>query len=376
MRPRLTSPTLSPARRSPPVSALAAAIGLALAATPALAQLTEYKLNPDGTWQQTQAPQSGTDEAIMNDARGLVAADRPAEARRMMDAWISAAEGTDNAWMSEALLIRGDALTLEEDEFEALYDYERVIKEFPGSSAYGSAIDRELQTAIRYVNGYYRKWWFGLRWEDASRIGEEILIRVCERLPGSRVAERAMIELADYYYRERELKAAAETYDIFLVNFPVSEYRRHAMQRSVYSNIGRFKGPEYDSSGLSEAKELIDRYAGKFPAEADSAGLNEALLARLDESAAISMLQSAEWYLKRGDPTSAKLVLNRLLRKHPATAAAERGLAIMEKRGWVKPLAAPAPDAGAAPTETAPSATPAPSDAPAAPSPAPREGQR
>lgn len=333
-----------------PIARLAAPLLLAALATPAMAQLTEYKLEQGGTWRQTQAPEAGTDEAIMNDARGLVAADRAAEARRMMDAWIEQAEGTDSPWMAEALLIRGDAKTLEEDEFDALYDYERVIKEFPGSDAYASAVERELQTATRYVNGYNRKWWFGLRWEDASNIGEEMLIRVCERLPGSRLAERAMIELADYYYRERELKLAAEAYDIFLVNFPVSEFRQHAMQRSVHSNIGRFKGPEYDGTGLSEAKELIEQYSGKFPAEAEGAGLNEALLARLDESAAASTLESAEWYLTRGDPVSAKLMLNRLLRKHPATAAAERGLAIMEKRGWIKPAPAlPASDAGGRP---------------------------
>ena len=63
---------------------------------------------------------------------------------------------------------------------------------------------------------------------------------------------------------------AAETYDVFLTLFPKSEHRRKAMQRRVYSNIARFKGPKYDASGLVEAKFQIERFSA-VPAQAEQA---------------------------------------------------------------------------------------------------------
>ncbi|MDX2147556.1 MAG: outer membrane protein assembly factor BamD [Planctomycetota bacterium] len=323
-----------------------ALLALGLLAAPSRAQLTEYRLDPDGQWTPSSAPDPASDEGIMNRARELLAADQPEQAIRLLDAWIDENENKDNPWFAEALLLRGDAKTLAKDEFDALYDYERVIKEFPASDAFTRAVQSEQDTGIRYVNGYRRKWWFGWRIEDAKPIGEELLIRSVERMPGSRLAERSLIELADFYYRERELRLAAEAYDVFLTSFPTSEFRQHAIQRRVFSNIGRFKGPEYDASGLVEARVLIEDFAGKFPAEAEKAGLSDALLARLDESAAAQLLNTAEWYIRRSDAVSARLVVRRLISKHPGTAAAERGRQLARAQSWTfaDPLAPAAPD--------------------------------
>ena len=120
-------------------------------------------------------------------------------------------------------MIRGDATTANGNEYQALYDYEAVIKGFPATEEYRRAVERELEIGIKYVFGLKRKW-FGLRWSDATDIGEELLVRTQERLPGDELAERAGIELADYYYRTRELRLASEAYEIFLANFPRSRY--------------------------------------------------------------------------------------------------------------------------------------------------------
>ena len=58
--------------------------------------------------------------------------------------------------------------------------------------------------------------------------------------------------------------------------------------------------------------------------------MTEALVARLDESAAAAMLTTARWYIKRDDPVSARLTLSRLVRRHPRTGAAQEALAVMQ----------------------------------------------
>lgn len=327
--------TLTPMPR--PLSPLAA-LALAASAAAALGQSTEYRLDGAGNWVQVQAAEPGTDEALIADARKALAEDRPADAQRAVDPWIGTHDRAGHALLPDALLIRADALTAQGDEYNALYDYERVIKEYPATPHFLTAVERELDIGVRYTGGLKRRL-FGVRLLPADDIGEELLIRTHERVPGSRLGERAMIELADWYYRSRELDLAVEAYDLFVQNYPTSQYKPRAMQRRIYATIGRFKGPKYDASALTDARILTRRYASLYPTEAQQAGLDDGLLTRLDESAGQEFLETANYYLRRDDEISARLVLRRLVRQHPRTTAAQKAIELMKARGWE--LAAP-----------------------------------
>jgi len=311
------------------------AITLVLASGPAFAQTTTYTLDEGRGWVETANPEPGSAADVIGRARKALAEGRPSRAKDLLDDWIDANEFSKSELLPEAFLRRGDARVALGREDRALYDYERVIKDYPGTEQFVIALERELEIGLRYLNGLRRRLWGTFRIEDATSIGEELLLRVQERLPGSRLAERAAIELADYYYRERELRLAADAYDIFVMNYPKSEYLQKAMQRRVFANIARFKGPKYDAGGLLEAQILIRDFAMKYPAQAEETGMNDALVARLDESAAAQMIETARWYFVRKDPVSARLVLTRLLRKHPGTIAAGEGATIMQERGWL-----------------------------------------
>jgi outer membrane protein assembly factor BamD (BamD/ComL family) len=156
-------------------------------------------------------------------------------------------------------------------------------------------------------------------------------VRIAERLPGSKLAERALLELADYYARVRELRMAVETYDVFVRLFPRSPMRANAMQRRIYATVAQFKGPRYDVRMLKDAQVQIEDFAAEFPAEAQRTGLNDGLVARLDESAATGMLTQAKWYADRDDPVSARLTLVRLVRRHPKTGAAHEALEFIKQ---------------------------------------------
>ncbi len=308
--------------------------GQAPAPQPAGPTRPTYTLGAEGQWQQSSAPVAGSDEAVIAEARRLIATGQFEQAIVNLDAWLQSNDTSGKAVVPAALLARGDARSSIGDEFEALYDYEQIIKSFPASAEYPIAVQRELEIGVKYLQGTKRLWWFGLRWLDAEDVGEELLIRVQERLPGSRVAERAGIELADYYYRERELTLASTAYEMFLLNYPMSPYRIKAMQRRIYANIARFKGPRYDASSLTDARILINRFMTLYPAQAQEAGLDEALLTRIDENAGLQMLEVAAWYVGRGDEASARYTLQRLLRRHPQSASARRALEMIKEKGW------------------------------------------
>lgn len=312
---------------------------LGCAAPLACAQAGSYTLEGGApgadAWVSQDTPEPGSDRAVMAAARRALAADNGDAAKAILDPWIKANRRTRNPFLAEAYLLRGDALLADNDEYQALFDYETVIRDFSASPSFAEAVEREYDIGRMYMGGLRRKF-LGLRVEPSRTIGEELLIRTQERLPGSRLAERAALDLADHYYDRRDMALAADMYDIFLENFPESPQREYAALRQIYANVARFKGPEYDGAGLIEAQLLIEQFESRFPAEAERTGVADALAARIDESAAQQMLTTAHWYLSTGDEPSARFTMKRLLRRHPESAAAQTALREMIDRGWAE----------------------------------------
>lgn len=333
----------------------AVALGLLLAAAGLARAQQEIRLQDGVGW--TPASQPETDRGVPIDpdiaeARRLLAENRPAEARQKLRVWLDLNSRGESPWIADAYLLLGDSMLAMDEEYNALIEYETLVKEFPGSTAFPIALERQFGVGKRYLAGL-RKRILGMRLEDATPIGEELMLRIAERLPGSQLAELAVLELADYYYRTQDLRGAAETYDVFLQKFPESEHRSLAHRRKILANVAQFKGPEYDASGLREARLGVEDFADRFPSEAARSGLGDALVARLDESAAAQKYNTADWYLRQGDPASARLMFSRLTETHPGTVAAQRALDLMLERGWVKP-AQPPPAPAQPPAENNP----------------------
>ncbi len=296
---------------------------------------TTYRLEPGEGVRPVLDEAASPERTVLAQTRRLIAEEKFREAHDLIDRWIKDNEDTDSPAMPEAYLLRGTALVGRGHEFKALFDFEHVAQNYPHSEAFPVALERELEVGNRYLHGLRRRQ-FGFRIESAVDVAEEIVVRINERLPGSRLAEKALLDLADHYYRERDLMMAATAYECFVLLFPASDQRQKAMERRIYATIAQFKGPSYDASGLIEARYQIEEFQERYPREAAASGLSDALSARLDESAAAQVLTVARWYLKRGDPASARLTLTRLVQRHPATAAAAEGYAMLKERGWIK----------------------------------------
>ncbi len=335
---------------------LALALGLPAVA---LAQGKGYEMTPTGEWKAQPPAPAGSDEALMQELRSLIAAGKNSEAITRSTAWIEGADRKKNPYMPEALLLRGNARLAEMDEYEALRDYEQIVKDYPGCEQFVPALERELDVAVLYLNGLRKKSWI-FRIDSGRPTAEEIILRINERLPGSRLGERALLLLADYYYREHRLRMAAETYDVFLSIFPNSEKRSLAMQRRTYANIAQFKGTHYDPTKLIDSQYQIQRYRREFPAQSEKAGMSDALAARIEESLAAQMLGSARWYLTREDGVSARFTLNRLVKRYPLSGAAREALQILDERGWgPSPAEEKPPSPGADVTPPTPAIAPA-----------------
>jgi outer membrane protein assembly factor BamD (BamD/ComL family) len=277
----------------------------------------EYVLGEDDAWQK-ESPEPGTESAQVLQARRALALGEPERARALASAFID--RFPTSPFRAEMLLVRGDALVEMGDEYEALFDYEAIAREHAGSSVFVTALEREYDIAVAYAHGLRRKLYGTIRVLDASDDAQELLIRIQERLPGSRLAEDAGDQLADFYFRKAEMRLAADAYDLFIQNYPRSDRIEKARSRLIESYLASYRGPKYDDAGLRDARRRLESLRAVQPSTAQRLGA-DALLVRIKESEARKLLVTAEWYLSIDDPISCEQYLRRVVRLYPDTVA-------------------------------------------------------
>jgi outer membrane protein assembly factor BamD (BamD/ComL family) len=282
----------------------------------------QYTLSEDDQWTRTRTLEPGSPEFQLHQARLALAEGRADRAAALATQWIERNAGHD--LMPEAYLVRGDALRADREYYEALFDYEYIARVYPGSEAFITALERELEIALQFASGTRRRLW-GLPILDASDEAEELFIRIQERLPGSRIAEQAGMALGDFYFERRAMDMAATVYDLFIENYPDSDQVGKARRRLIWATFAQFKGPEFDASALLQARAQLRTLREVDPSGAQQVGA-EGLLARVDESLAEKLFTAAQWYERVGDVISAEMSIRRLVLRYPRTVAAAQAV--------------------------------------------------
>ena len=287
------------------------------------AQEQEYRLGPDDVWTRDKEIPVGSERGQLLLARRAIIEGNPRRARDLATAFID--RYPNSPLQANAYLIRGDAYMADGDEYKALFDYEEIARGFPSSPVFVTALEREFEIAKVYARGMRRKLFGAFRIVSTDDEAQELLIRIQERVPGSQLAEEAGMELADFYFRTRDLRMAAEAYDLFVENYPRSADVNKARLRLIYSYLADYRGPKYDASGLEEARLRLEDLRTREAGLAQRIGA-EALLVRIYESDARKLLVTAEWYLSINDPISAELTIQRLVRTYPDSIASLEAL--------------------------------------------------
>lgn len=297
---------------------------MALWVAPAWGQ-QRYNLD-DGQWTAEATPDPTTPEGQLQRIRQMLAQRDVKEAQKWAEEWIKVYP--NHPGQAEAHLLLGDAKVAQGNYYKSLFDYEIVVRQHAGTPEFLTALQREYDIAVLFTRRPKRVWrkFLGMRIVPAQEEGVELFIRIQERVPGSRLGEQASITLADYYYQDGEMYMASEAYDVFLLNYPNSARREWAMLRLIQANLARFKGPEFDPTGLLEASERLRLYQHEFPASAERIDA-DGLFTRIEESLAAKEYADARWYERRREAVSADYLYRRLINEYPATAAAERAIA-------------------------------------------------
>ncbi len=301
---------------------------LAVAWLASLASAQEtFTLGEEDLWNPVSEPVEGSPEAQLAEARRALVDGQAERAEMLARTWIDRYE--IHPLVAHAYLLWGDALVAQNDEYEALYQYEAIARLYAASDVFITALQREFDIANQYIHGRRRKLW-GIRCVKAIDDAIELMIRIQERLPGSRLAEKAGMELADYYDRIGEKRLAADAYDLFVENYPNSEQLNTARIRLIAAHLATYKGPKFDPAGLDEAKLKIQQLQRIEPATAQRIGA-EGILFRIRESEAAKLLVNARWYLQTRDPISSERTIRQLVQRYPETSAAREAIELIPR---------------------------------------------
>lgn len=297
-----------------------------LATAPACGQ-QRYELSNAGDWIEQAAPDPDTPEGELQAVRQMLANDQARAAERAAAAWIRAYP--EHPGQPEARLLRGDAKAARRHYYRALYDYEYIARVYPASEQFHTALQREYEIARLFTAGMRRRF-LGMRILPAHSEGEELLIRIQERAPGTRLGERASLTLADHYYDHHHMRSAAEAYQLFVENYPESAQREWAMLQLIRANLARFQGPRFDATGLIEAAQRLQDYRDQFPAAADRIDA-DGLLVRINHSLAQKALLTGQWYERRNQWVSAAYTYSRVIEDYPETTMAREAIDRLER---------------------------------------------
>ena len=223
--------------------------------------------------------------------------------------------------LPEAYMLRGEANVKHGYVYQALYDFEKVATTYSDTEYFGDALAAEFKVAdFMGTQLKKRRGFFNFRMIPADEEAVEIWIRMQERAPDSRLGESASLALAEYFANQSMIEEAAISYEAFLANYPKSDNRERVTLELIKTHMARFKGPEFDQSGLLEAKVRLDDYRVAYPGNTALKGAERGIIESLAEKA----LTDARWYEKRGKDVSAIYLYRRLLKEYSDTRAASK----------------------------------------------------
>ena len=288
----------------------------------AVAQEERYRerqvLDPQtGEWvDQTPEPEA-TPAGDLDQARSLLAQGKVRQARKLLKAWVK--DNPDHDRYLEGMFLLGEAYFESKDYYAAYERYEVVAAEAVRELFYKS-LRQEMDVARAFLSGEKRIVWKVLRL-PAYDDGIEILDRVWERVPGTRMGEEALRLKADHFFERGEMDLAQDEYVNLTREYPAGRFIRLAMLRSAEAAGAAFPGIRFDDRPLLEAHERYRQVQGSFPAYAEREHVPERLEG-IRQQRAQKDLDIARWYERTRQPGAAEFYYRLILADWPDTLAA------------------------------------------------------
>ncbi len=297
-------------------------------------------------WVKATPPQPGTPEGDIAEISSLIEAGKNKKAVKLVDKFLVTHAASPAC--EEAINLAGKAEINRGRYWDAYQWYERQITNYPNGAFFERAMDREYMIADAFLNGKKRRA-LKIFKVSAKEDGIEILMRIAGHSPGSDLAERALLRVADYHFDRQEYPEAIAVYDEFVKSNPQSTRKPYAMLRAARASLLSFRGVKWDDTPLLNAAVRFRVFAQAYP----QAGKKEniaGILVEIRETLAHKVFYAGTFYERTHHPQSAIFYYNKVVQEYPDSQWAAQARQRLELLGPIKldprfepPASQPAP---------------------------------
>jgi outer membrane protein assembly factor BamD (BamD/ComL family) len=276
------------------------------------------RLDPDtAEWVIAEPELEGSPDADLRRVQRHLVDGQPAKARALLKRWFKANPDNPRQW--DAHFLAGEALFDLKDYWKAYEEYEIVVANASGD-LYRRALLREMDVARAFLSGQPRIVLKTIRL-PAQDDGIEILDRVWERAPGTRLGEEALLLKANHFFDTGRAELAQDEYALLAKEYPNGRYKQFAMLRAAESAERAFPGIRFDDRPLLDADERYRQLQDAYPGYAERERVDARRTAIRDQRAAKD-LSIGDWYRKTGNVAAAEFYYRSILKDWPDTFAA------------------------------------------------------
>jgi outer membrane protein assembly factor BamD (BamD/ComL family) len=228
----------------------------------------------------------------------------------------------------------------QQGNYVAAHDrFEELIKEFPGTNYLDKAVERENQIGLAWMayatgkevepTARWSRFRGRLPLVDTGGHAVAALDHVRMNDPTGPLADDAVMSIARYHADRGDYEAAAIHFDQLVSDHPKSPLMHEALTSSIDSKIKGYLGPEYDVTGLEQARETVHRTMQLFPerlASTEDPEKND-LYKTLDviaDQEAERAYSVGSYYKRAGKVISSEYYFGMIVQKWPKTKWAEK----------------------------------------------------
>jgi outer membrane assembly lipoprotein YfiO len=295
---------------------------------------------------QPQAVPTPVKEPALDEAEALLARGEYKPAKKILLDWEKVHK--KSPVRDRCILLLAEVFYQEDSRIKSFYYCDELMDEYPSSPLFQAALQKQYDIASAFLNGYRRTFlWF--RFLDASDEGVEMMFRIQQRAPGSPLAEKALLQTADYYYNSQDYDLAFDAYTSYIQRYPRNSQIPRIKLRAAFSCLAQFRGVKFDATSLIDARAQLIDIEKQYPDMAQEENL-PSIIEQIDSAFAKKILETAKFYEKTHEDKGAVYQYRFLTETYPESPeAAEARLRLRELPATMLVEAPPPPAPGYAP---------------------------
>ncbi len=269
-------------------------------------------------------------EGILGQAQELMARGKYRKAEKLLKKFLK--QDIDDKDRRAAMLLFGDCAFLRGRFMKAHKRYSRLIDTYPDTREFAIALRRELDIARAWLAGK-KQLVFGFLPMGAEDEALDVLSMIEQNGAGHRIAEVALKEKADYFFRTGQFELAEMAYRRLAKEYRSKRYRQYAMYRSAAAALASFPGIAFDDTPLLEASELYKEYLENFPNDSKKPEIRT-ILEQIRDRRAHKEFAVGKFYERIRKIDAAVYYFRVVTKLWPDTLWAQRAQAELERLGF------------------------------------------